>query len=335
MKYILTFDYELFGSGKGDVLKHLVAPTDKMLETMQRLGIRATFFIEYLELEAIFKEADSGNPLFIDDAKHIKAQLERMVSLGHDLQLHLHPQWYQAQYRQGQWQLNFDWWRFSALPYRTSADGTPGQLDLLLAGKAFLEALIQPLNSEYRCHAFRAGGYNVGFNPQSVKALSAAGFDTESSLCPGFYANKALCQYDYTDCDSFLPHPMPGSDEPTQVIEYPLLTLRSSLPEKISLARLYTRLFNKKLKRIGYQRSVKPAAPLQPHKLTNSNFDVCLSSRAQVQRFLALAQQKCLSTTVLIGHAKDYSWFSPFAYTLKRAQRQGQFITLSDARETV
>ena len=47
MNLILTFDYELFGSGQGEVFKHLVKPTNYILDTLDELEIKATFFIEY------------------------------------------------------------------------------------------------------------------------------------------------------------------------------------------------------------------------------------------------------------------------------------------------
>lgn len=333
MNVILTFDYELFGSGQGEVYKHLVKPTNYMLDTLDKLEIKATFFIEYLEIQAVFELAKSGNEQAEKDALQIRLQLERMIKGGHDLQLHIHPQWYKAKNVDGHWVLNFSWWRFSALPLITTSDGTPGKLNLLQEGRVFLEKLVKPFIPEYKCHIFRAGGYNFGFDKQSITALKDAGFDAESSLCPGFFADKSLCQYDYTNFNNYGPFELKLPDSPLGIIEYPLLTVKSSILEKISLARLYNKLINGKLKKIIYVGDKALLLPKNSKQLANSNFDVCLSSWLQVNRFFKKAVETELSELVLIGHAKDYSFFSPFERVLKRALCNGNFITMSESRK--
>lgn len=333
MNLILTFDYELFGSGQGDVFKHLVKPTNYILDTLDELEIKATFFIEYLEILAIFELAKSGNAKAEADALLIRSQLERMIKDGHDLQLHIHPQWYKAINNSDQWILNFSWWRFSSLPFNTTKNGTPGQLDLLKEGRLFLEKLVRPFIPEYQCHIFRAGGYNFGFDKQSITALKEAGFDTESSLCPGFFADKALCQYDYTSFSDYAPFDLKLSGNSLNIIEYPLLTIKSQLIEKISVARLYNKLINGNLKKINFVGPKSFLSPQNSEKLTNSNFDVCLSSFLQINRFFNKAVSAELSELVLIGHAKDLCFFSPFKKILKRAHRYGAFITMSESRK--
>ena len=201
LNYIITFDYELFGSGKGCVKKHLVKPTEQILKALKQLNVKATFFIEQLEIDAIISlkdvyPADSSEYI---NAVLVEQQVLAIAVQGHDIQLHLHPQWYGAKYDNGKWLLNFNWWRFSSLPYRTTSDGTPGKYDLLKVGKASLEKLVRRVLPDYQCISFRAGGYNVGVDKSTVDALIANGFTVKSSICPGFYANSALSQYDYSN----------------------------------------------------------------------------------------------------------------------------------------
>ena len=58
-KIILSFDYELFfGYKSGTVRKSLIEPTNKMLDAMDQVGAKATYFVDYLMLKYLEKEND-------------------------------------------------------------------------------------------------------------------------------------------------------------------------------------------------------------------------------------------------------------------------------------
>lgn len=42
---LLTLDYELYGNGSGDVFKHMIEPTNRILEIAQKYNLRLTFFL--------------------------------------------------------------------------------------------------------------------------------------------------------------------------------------------------------------------------------------------------------------------------------------------------
>jgi hypothetical protein len=313
---VLTVDYELFGSGKGDVIKHVIEPTKKMLKVFREHNVKATFFVEQLEVAALLKIGENSSPLSIDfiNAKLIKSQITQMVEDGHDIQLHLHPQWYNAYYSDGVWRLNFDWWRFSSLPYRTNECGTPGRLDLLIEGKRYLEEMIKPIKPEYQCTVFRAGGYNLGLDDITKAALLEAGFLMDSSICPGFFSSGPLSNYDYT---GWLETDCLSTNLGCGVSELPLITINSSFFEKISFSRIYSNVMNRKYKSISYSNKDKVASPEYPERIKNSNFDFCLSSYSQIFRFVSEAKCRELDMIILIGHSKDYSRFSPLKKIIK------------------
>lgn len=351
LKYILTFDYELFGSGKGCVIKHLINPTNAILKELDVLGVKATFFVEQLEVDSIIslKHSFAIGTKEYNNAVLLEEQILDIVKRGHDVQLHLHPQWFNAKYKGGQWELNFNWWRFSALPYRTSVDGIPGKYDLLKSGKSSLEKLVRQVKPEYECTAFRAGGYNIGEDKTTIDALVKTGFLVDSSICPGFYSDSVLSQYDYTGVSSKLDfwkssdslyRPGEGSKH---IVELPLITIRSSILSKISIARIVNVIKNHAYKAISYTGNINtgfiPRAKTFPKKTTNSNFDVCLSSRLQIKAFnLKLNQslKKKQSFVVLIGHPKDYSRFSPMRKILKEISisSSSSFISLNNSLDS-
>lgn len=344
MNCILTFDYELFGSGKGDVFKHLIDPTDKILTILKKREVKATFFVEYLEVEKIISLAEQPQASHKEklEASALKNQLLKMAKQGHDIQLHIHPQWFNATKHNNQWQLNFAWWRLSALPYSyDAATATPGRFDLLKEGKAYLERLIRPVLPNYQCIAFRAGGYNLGVDEITAQALEEAGLTIESSICPGFYANSSLSSYDYTPYKNITATPFHHYlDKPKKeykVTEYPLITVQSSKLEKLSLSRLYTAIFNRKYKGIVYNSSEKESTKQpQGDNFKNNNFDVCLSSKKQINTFLSVIQQENVDDVVLIGHPKDYSFLSPLNTIILEMQvLGGQFTTFAQLNTEV
>lgn len=341
MKYILTFDYELFGSGGGDVINDLVTPTNKILKILDSLNIKAVFFVEQLEIDALIKLKDEYHPgtKEYSDAIALESQITLMVEKGHDIQLHLHPQWYGAVYKNNSWSLNYKWWRFSALPYRSTLDGTPGKYDLILLGKESLERRIKKINPNYICHSFRAGGYNIGFDKTSVDALINNGFKVDSSICPGYFSNSTLSNYDYTSVSTEIAgwksiesfYVSQKCQKQKHCLELPLITVYSNVFEKLSLPRIYSTLKNRRKKSIHYATHTTIKKPSYPANLKNTNYDVCLSSNAQIKRLdhaiKARSFEKNMSI-ILIGHPKDYSIFSPMKKILVALKERNRFVTL-------
>jgi hypothetical protein len=325
VNYILTFDYELFGSGKGSVKKHLVDPTNKILKNLDKSGTKVTFFVEQLEVAALINlknEYPQYSREYID-AELLEQQLFNIVDQGHDIQLHLHPQWYGAKYVNGVWQLNFAWWRFSALPYRASKEGVPGKYELIKEGKEWLEGLIRKIKPDYQCVAFRAGGYNVGADKSSVDALLNNDIELDSSVCPGYFSNSSLSKYDYTAVDHTLTFwrasesllLKSSNENKASCLQLPLITVRSTLIEKLSLARIYATLVNRQYKSVNFTGEVTNLTAANTEALKNTNFDVCLSSGLQIRKLIKAVHTNktndVIAPVTLIGHPKDFSYFSP------------------------
>jgi hypothetical protein len=326
---IITIDYELFGSGKGCVFKHIIEPTERMLKLFDKHAVKATFFVEILEVEALIALKESYPPLSMEHkaAVALEQQLDSLARQGHDIQLHLHPQWHEAKYSNGKWQLNHQWWSFADLPYRTS-ETAPGQFDLIAKSKALLEKRIRRIKPDYSCMAFRAGGYNIGNQHASIKALIENDIVLDSSVCPGFFSNS-LSNYDFTAAPELLSHwycaesvniPVAAQFE-SSLLELPLLTIHATKVERFSIARVFSALKNRSFKGVPYNPNREDKKAEIPANFKNSNFDICLSSRQEISRFMQIIKQKRAEEPnfplVLIGHPKDYSRFSPLEKIIK------------------
>ena len=95
MKTLLfTLDYELYGNGSGDVFKHIIEPTDKILGIVEKYNAKLTIFFEVIEYWKLKEEWESGNRMGYDrnPIEAMERQLKRAFEYGHDIQLHL-PNW--------------------------------------------------------------------------------------------------------------------------------------------------------------------------------------------------------------------------------------------------
>ena len=159
MNLILTLDYELYGDGSGDVFKHMINPTNRILSICDNNNIKTTLFFEVLEYIKLKKEWDFGNQMGYSEnpVRAIEKQLQNAALNGHDIQLHVHPQWINAKYKKDKWIVDFKNWRLSDFEVRQNYTIE----DLLREGKETIETLIQAVVPAYKCTILRAGGYNI------------------------------------------------------------------------------------------------------------------------------------------------------------------------------
>ena len=102
----VTVDYEIFGNGSGDVLQHVIEPTERMARVCERHGVPLVVYFEVEEYLAFERYAgELKRDLGYDPAERIREQIRSLVLRGHDIQLHLHPEWVGARYVDRRWVL--------------------------------------------------------------------------------------------------------------------------------------------------------------------------------------------------------------------------------------
>jgi hypothetical protein len=213
---ILTADYEIYGDGSGDVREKLIKPTEKILELCRHYGAKLTIFFEVVEYWAFIKAGPKGliEDLGYDPAALMKQQLCQALDDGHDVQLHIHPQWLDSRYIRGKgWQLNLAYWR---LPMAPGGLGSPQDINslrgLFVKGKEELERMFKPLRSSYQCMAFRAGSWCMQPEQNPLRAMKEAGLQVDSSVVPGLYHMDDHRWIDYRNAPSFYHHWRTQSD---------------------------------------------------------------------------------------------------------------------------
>lgn len=342
MKLSLTLDYELYGDGSGDVFEHVVRPTEKILRICEAQGVKLTLFFEVIEYIRLKQEWDKGNSMGYAENPilAIEQQLQRMAQEGHDIQLHVHPQWVNAVFESGLWHVDFDNWRLGdfSVPQDYSIE------DMLREGKQTIEALIRPVCPDYQCTILRAGGYNVLPSGQVYQAMVNVGLSVDSSVYPGGYEEGDLSRYDFrrapaekdfwpVRADDFcLP------DDGSHVIEVPVFALPQRRLAKITLARLRSALRNRRSAVRSFaakttRRSLweKIAYLLEKEAFT---WDFCLFDMRLHRRFFRsiFKQHPHRKLFVLVGHPKGFVAERSFREMLSYANDRGfSFVKLRDA----
>lgn len=191
----LTHDWELRGDGSGDIEQTQFAPLRQLLEIYAKSGARTTILpdvMQQLTFRRLEREYAELKPFADSWDEHVREAFRQ----GHDIQLHLHPQWLKAKYVSGRWELNGDW---SILNYDRDIASA-----MLADTKKYLEDLLRPVDSAYRCLAFRAGALAAAPSDHLFKSLVELGIQLDVSIAGGVFVNNQTLQLDYRNCEETL-----------------------------------------------------------------------------------------------------------------------------------
>jgi hypothetical protein len=192
-------DWEVRGNGSGDPRVLQFAPMRRLTEAYQKFGIRGSFNAEVMQ-QLTYRRLQGRFP----ELKALADEWEQVVTdsfrQGHDIQLHLHPQWMDADYDgRGNWNLRGDW---SIINHSRREIRT-----LLLSGKEFLETLLRRVDPSYSCISFRAGSWCAAPSESLLPVLAELGFVFDTSIVAGIYYDTPQIKLDYTRCEEpFLPY---------------------------------------------------------------------------------------------------------------------------------
>ncbi len=194
----LVDDWELSGNGSGDIRELQFQPMRELVRIYNAHGIRGSFNAETMQ-QLSFRKHQAANPELRELADEWDDHVRETFRDGHDIQLHIHPQWHDAEHKDGKWKLTSDW---SILNFDPET-----AYHLLLSGKEYLESLLQPLDRNYRCVSFRAGSWCIAPSPHVLSLLVKLGIVFDMSIVGGLHYETKNITLDYTNCDEdFLPY---------------------------------------------------------------------------------------------------------------------------------
>ena len=190
LKVLFTYDYELFlGKNNSSAEEILFKPTELVAGAMLNQGARGVFFADVC---SAIRHRDVG---LLDYSEQFDNQIQELTKNGHDVQLHLHTNWYASE-RQG------DTLEVSPKGYKIHEFGFDQDTALsvpkiIAATKLYLEECCSAVQPEYRCIAYRAGGFGVQPEAELFNALLEAGIVIDSSVNPHLYSLDTVNSFDF------------------------------------------------------------------------------------------------------------------------------------------
>jgi len=191
-------DWELSGNGSGDPEELQFRPMRELVKIYNAHGIRGSFNAEMMQ-QLTFRKFQHQYPELKTLADLWDSHVRETFKEGHDIQLHIHPQWSGAQYDNGAWRLVADW---NILNHDAEA-----ALEMIRAGKSYLENLLCPIDPDYACVSFRSGAWCIAPSRHMLGLLAKLGIVFDMSIVGGVRYDTKNIKLDYTNCEEdFLPY---------------------------------------------------------------------------------------------------------------------------------
>jgi hypothetical protein len=170
IELVFTLDYEIYGNGTGPLKDLVYEPGQRLREIFRRWDARFVAFIEAAEFEQI--EAQQADPAIA----LVKGQIRDFHREGFEIGLHLHPQWCNAHFEQGQWRLDYSEYNLCTLP-------RPRIESIVQGALAYLRQVLgQP---DFTPLSFRAGNWLFQPTATAASVLAANGIKIDSSVFKG------------------------------------------------------------------------------------------------------------------------------------------------------
>lgn len=225
-----TADYELFFGGNHLPAEEvLFEPTRKLLDVWAEFDIKGTLFPDIC---SVWRHRELGISGYADV---FEAQIKDAAVSGHDIQLHLHPEWRYAGFRDGAWHFKSGTQSLHDLGF--SPDDPDGAPELIRGGIRYLEELLRGNNPRYRCRAFRASGWIVQPEQALFSALLSEGIRVDASVIPGMKSGRTDYVIDFRDVpDKPMWFISPGeglgvaSERRQDLLEIPIASYRGRFP---------------------------------------------------------------------------------------------------------
>lgn len=350
LKVIFTLDYEIHGNGDGCPESLMVEPTRRLLALLDRYGAKLTIMADVAE---ILKFREYREQFGRDDYHYaaIANQLRKAVEGGHDVQLHLHSSYFNAQFKDGHWEQDWSEYNFASLP--------PERMDWMVrAGKTHLEELLRPVNPGYECVAFRAANWSVSPARNVVRSLANNGVRIDTSVFK-YGRREGIVNFDYSNAPSdLIPWPVHEEDicrrkDGAKLIEVPIYCERRWIGAFLSPGRVFrarmTRAHSvagqtaavsiRTSKRGGAaKRFLRKFSTLTQRHAWKADFNQCTGR--QLIAALRRAARKYSGTGgdlpfVLIGHSKQFTQanersLEPFLEYVGAEQARYRFANLSE-----
>jgi len=194
---VLTIDYELFlGKETGTVRECLIEPTIKLASILDKNSSKMTIFWDILHYYRLL-ELENNYQELRQDRILIEEQILELTRAGHDIQLHLHPFWFDAKYENSKWNFNYNRFKLQSLSNENNPNNINTIIGCVSISKKIMESLIRKVKPHYKTTTFRAGGFLIEPFNEIRDAFLKNDIKIDSSICPDLVNNNGIFSYDF------------------------------------------------------------------------------------------------------------------------------------------
>lgn len=189
---LIEDDWEVMGKGLGNVAHLQYLPSLALLNIAKELNIRLTFMVDVLQqLTFIQNERNDRN---IKIQRMIwEENVLMMKDLGHDVQLHLHPQWYNAKYDNGYFYVSKNW--------NIANYNNEDRKKFIKNTIIYLRNLVRTVDKNYNINSFKAGSWGLQPSFELLNDLQDNGIRIVLGIVDGMKFKSNEFNLDYTKLD--------------------------------------------------------------------------------------------------------------------------------------
>ena len=148
---LVEVDFEIKGNGLGNVADLQYMPALTLMDIADKYNAKITFMVDVAHQLAL--KANTEFPEIRVQSTLWDETVLLMKERGHDVQLHLHPQWLNAAYKNGYFYLDDNW--------NLGRCDPAIQHKLIVDSVEYLTSLLCEKFPEYRVCAFKAGSWGI------------------------------------------------------------------------------------------------------------------------------------------------------------------------------
>lgn len=318
-----TLDYEIHGNGDGNPMELMVEPTYRLMTLLEKYNQRVTIMADVAEI-LCFKRylAETGR----DDyhVAEIEEQLRDAIRRGHDVQLHVHSSYFEAQYKYGAFDQCIEEYNMAALPIE--------RIDEMVEQcVTYLENLLRPVKKDYKVWLFRAANWSMMPTENLYRVLVKHGITHDTSVYKGGCQGGNVC-YDYRAAyDNLFAYPasmlnINERDEKGQLIELPIYTEMRPFWDFVTPMRVFrmirakfhkhkhtNELKSERVKKLANtasendnrKLSLKSFFRLSPLKMDFNQVNA-RGLKRMMKNVMRRSSEKNLVDVILIGHSKTF-----------------------------
>jgi hypothetical protein len=174
----------------------MIEPTNNLAHLLDINKSKLTVFWDILHYYRVNELEDDYSELK-NDKILIEEQIALLVSKGHDIQLHIHPHWLDAEYLDGEWKFKYDRFKLHALSEEENYDKIDTISGCITTSKQLIENQVKKYLPGYNVTTFRAGGYLIEPFAKLKDAFRYNNIYVDSSVLPDMYNDNPVNRYDF------------------------------------------------------------------------------------------------------------------------------------------